>query len=102
MCELSSNVGDVFPKVLKLSIEMSECKPLPKGTAYTVDLRRGVQLSPRGFAREAGPCCTAPAMSSTRYSKPGVLSQMVSMPHTARHVIHTSFQTRRVESNGIL
>ena len=31
MLELSSNVSDVFPKVLKLSSEMSECKPLGMG-----------------------------------------------------------------------
>ena len=68
----------------------------PKGTAYTVDLRRGVQLSPRGFAREAGPCYTAPATSSTRVSKPGVLRQIVSYDEVghicqtlARQVIET-------------
>jgi len=29
--KLSSNVRDVFPKVLKLSCEVSECKPLHIG-----------------------------------------------------------------------
>jgi len=29
--KLSSNVSDVFPKVLKLSSEVDECKPLPIG-----------------------------------------------------------------------
>ena len=27
---MSSSVSDVFPKVLKLSSEVSECKPLPR------------------------------------------------------------------------
>ena len=31
MLELSSNVSDVIPKVLKLSFEASECKPLGSG-----------------------------------------------------------------------
>jgi len=31
MLKLSSNVSDVFPKVLKLSCEVSECKPLHVG-----------------------------------------------------------------------
>ena len=31
MLKLSSNVSDVFPKVLKLSSEVSECKPLAGG-----------------------------------------------------------------------
>jgi len=30
--KLSSNVSDVFPKVLKLSSEVIECKPLPTTT----------------------------------------------------------------------
>jgi hypothetical protein len=30
--KLSSNVSDVFPKILKLSFEVSECKPLPART----------------------------------------------------------------------
>ena len=29
--KLSSNVSGVFPKVLKLSCEVSECQPLPWG-----------------------------------------------------------------------
>ena len=33
MLKLSSNVGDVYPKVLKLSSEVSECKPLVQGRA---------------------------------------------------------------------
>ena len=31
--ELSTNVNDVFPYVLKLSFELSECKPLLDGLA---------------------------------------------------------------------
>jgi len=31
--KLSSNVSDVFPKVFKLSSEVSECKPLHIGQA---------------------------------------------------------------------
>ena len=33
MLKLSSNVSDVFPKVLKLSSEVSEFKPLPQLSA---------------------------------------------------------------------
>ena len=31
MLKLSSNVSDVFPKVRKLSFDVSECKPLLRG-----------------------------------------------------------------------
>jgi len=47
MLKLSSNVSDVFPKVLKLSCEVSECKPLTVGREHACDgmdgghLRRG-------------------------------------------------------------
>ena len=37
MLKLSSNGSDVFPKVLKLSSEVSECKPLFGGPGKTVD-----------------------------------------------------------------
>jgi hypothetical protein len=44
---LSSNVSDVFPKVLKLSFEVSECKPLVVGAAGedTVQWCRSRQLA---------------------------------------------------------
>jgi hypothetical protein len=32
--KLSSNVSDVFRKVLKLSFEVDECKPLPDGNQF--------------------------------------------------------------------
>ena len=34
MLKLSSNVSDVIPKVLKLSSEVSECKPLQPGLMF--------------------------------------------------------------------
>jgi NADPH-dependent glutamate synthase beta subunit-like oxidoreductase len=34
--KLSSNVSDAFPKVLKLSSEVSECKPLPAGAVVAM------------------------------------------------------------------
>jgi len=42
---LSSNVSDVFPKVLKVSSEVSECEPLPPGAAGTA--RRAATLQRR-------------------------------------------------------
>ena len=45
--KLSSNVSDVFPKVLELSFELSECKPLP-----TMAPRRNVGWSTRCSARQ--------------------------------------------------
>ena len=35
MLKLSSNVSDSFPKALKLSSELSECKPLNPGGDWT-------------------------------------------------------------------
>ena len=51
MVKLSSHVSDVFPKVLKLSSEVSECKPLAGGGARphlrpAVAQGRAVQFDP--------------------------------------------------------
>jgi hypothetical protein len=43
--KLSSNVSDVFPKVLKLSSEVSECKPLELGNNIYAH-----ELGPREYA----------------------------------------------------
>jgi hypothetical protein len=53
MLELSSNVSDVFPEVLKLSCEVSECKPLAVGREPARDGVGGGYLRPGG-PRECG------------------------------------------------
>ena len=68
---MSSNVSDVFPKVLKLSSEVSECKPLLMGTTEDMAESTAVadecdQLLQR--AAEADPKSAEPlqAMASLR------------------------------------
>jgi len=39
--KLSSNVSDAFPKVLKLSSEVSECKPLAAGSGQGQEAQGG-------------------------------------------------------------
>ena len=64
MLKLSSNVSDVFPEVLKLSFEVSECKPLEAGKTakihYTCRFRGLTAVS----SREAG-AYTRPLLNST-------------------------------------
>ena len=56
MLTLSSNVSDVFPKVLKLSFERCECKPLFHGctirAAHTFRVTRNADVE----RNEVGRC----------------------------------------------
>jgi hypothetical protein len=63
--KFSSNVSDVFPKVLKLSSEVSECKPLIDGTVFAYGVTSsGKTHTMRGtHARPAG-AHTRPHFSS--------------------------------------
>ena len=52
LLKLTSNVSDVFPKVLKLSSEVSECKPLPLAPVCPRgDLRRRTSITVIGGRR---------------------------------------------------
>jgi CRP-like cAMP-binding protein len=56
--KLSSNVSDVFPKVLKLSSEVDECKPLLTGR---VSVHVAASSSPPPAAPDADADAAAPA-----------------------------------------
>jgi len=61
--KLSSNVSDVFPKVLKLSFEVSECKPLVTGDyrkngTFLDDAEYGQGLTLVQLSAQLEPCLT--------------------------------------------
>ena len=51
---MSSNVSDVFPNLLKLSSEVSECKPLQRGAAAAAAAATHAAAAARLTARHAG------------------------------------------------
>jgi hypothetical protein len=74
MLRLSSNVSDVFSKVLKLSSEVSECKPLPSGSSRTCvsgkGSRKGIAFGTIGASPGVSPAARSTSRRAASKSHP--------------------------------
>ena len=94
---LSSNVSDVFPKDLKLSSEVSECKPLAAGATVAGTLTAGgattlsSTLAVTSLATLSGGAAVTGATTTTTLDVNGVadISGTLTLSGTTHAVTHT-------------